>query len=67
MDVPGRDGPTGVVGWSGDGDGDDFADRFEAGFGVVGDSGLHIPLALAAGADVLLAAAELELGAAGHQ
>ena len=40
---------------------------FHAGLGVVGDRSLHVPLAFAAGADVLLGAAELELGAAGHQ
>jgi hypothetical protein len=40
---------------------------FHGGLGVEGDGGLDVPLALAAGADVLLGAAELELGAAGHQ
>jgi hypothetical protein len=65
--VPGVIVAHGVGSRPGDCDGDDFTDGLEAGLSVVGDGSLDVPLALAAGADVLLGAAELELGAAGHQ
>ena len=58
----GGDGCARVGGRAGDGDSDDFADGLESGLGVIGDGGLDVPLALAAGADVLFGAAELDLG-----
>src|SRR5262249_52852754 len=42
----GRDCGAWVGSWPGDCDGDDFTDGLEAGFGVVGDGGLDVPLAL---------------------
>jgi hypothetical protein len=59
---PGVIDAHGSAGGAGDGDGNDLADRLHAGLGVEGHGSLHVPLALAAGADVLLGAANLSFG-----
>lgn len=58
-----RDRGTRIACGTGDCHDDDLADGLGAGLGVVGGGGLNVPPALAAGADVLLIAAELELRA----
>jgi len=58
----GRDRGAGVGGGPGHGDGNDFTYGLESWLGVESDGGLNVPLALAARADVLFGAAELELG-----